>query len=141
MQLVEENLPFLSYEEHSEMRSTEEPRICLPISQTQEQTPIYLPTNSIGMDAQESSSDEIQLVYEKSNNPVHQISQNIETVSVFSNMNTIIRSVVFTCNNISETSSQRFVQFEYKYFLLLFKNSSCIKQEMKHKSITINGSS
>jgi hypothetical protein len=141
VQLVEENLPFLSYEEHSEMRSTEEPRICLPISQTQEQTPIYLPTNSIGMDAQESSSDEIQLVYEKSNNPVHQISQNIETVSVFSNMNTIIRSVVFTCNNISETSSQRFVQFEYKYFLLLFKNSSCIKQEMKHKSITINGSS
>jgi hypothetical protein len=141
VQLVEENLPFLSYEEHSEMRSTEEPRICLPISQTQEQTPIYLPTNSIGMDAQESSSDEIQLVYEKSNNPVHQISQNIETVSVFSNMNTIIRSVVFTCNNISETSSQRFVQFEYKYFLLLFKNSSCIKQEMKHKSITMNGSS
>ncbi len=141
MQLVEENLPFLSYEEHSEMRSTEEPRICLPISQTQEQIPIYLPTNSIGMDAQESSSDEIQLVYEKSNNPVHQISQNIETVSVFSNMNSIIRSVVFTCNNISKTSSQRFVQFEYKYFLLLFKNSSCTKQEMKHKSITINGSS
>ena len=115
-QLVEENLPFLSYEEHSEMRSTEEPRICLPISQTQEQIPIYLPTNSIGMDAQESSSDDIQLVYEKSNNPVHQISQNIETVSVFSNMNTIIRSVVFTCNNISKTSSQRFGSIRIQIF-------------------------
>ena len=105
MQLVEENLPFLSYEEHSEMRSTEEPRICLPISQTQEQIPIYLPTNSIGMDAQESSSDEIQLVYEKSNNPVHQISQNIETVSVFSNMNRIIRSVVLAVSQVQSPIS------------------------------------
>ena len=58
MQLVEENLPFLSYEEHSEMRSIEavneegtyeEHRICLPISQNQEQTPIYLATYSKGI--------------------------------------------------------------------------------------------
>jgi hypothetical protein len=69
--------------------SSEEHRICLPISQNQEETPIYLPSNSMGIDAQESSSDEIQLVYEKFTEPEHQISQNIRNVRVLFNTNTI----------------------------------------------------
>ena len=69
--------------------SSEKHRIFLPISQNQEQTTIYLPTNSMGIDAQESSSDEIQLVYEKSTEPEHQISQNIRNVRVLFNTNTI----------------------------------------------------
>ena len=82
VQLVEENLPFKPYKEHCETRSieavndegsTEGPRIRLPISQNQEKTPIYLLTNSMGIYAQESSSDEIQLVYEKSSKQEHQI--------------------------------------------------------------------
>jgi hypothetical protein len=67
--------------------SSEKHRICLPISQNQEQTTIYLPTNSMGMDAQESSLDEIQLVYEESTKPEHQISQNIGNVRVLLNTN------------------------------------------------------
>ena len=67
--------------------SSEKHRICLPISQNQEQTTIYLPTNSMGMDAKESSSDEIQLVYEESTKPEHQISQNIGNVRVLLNTN------------------------------------------------------
>ena len=98
IQLVEENPPFISYEEHCEMRSigavndegsSEEHRICLPTSQNQEQTPIYLSTNSMGIDAQESSSDEIQMAYEKSTEPEHQISQNIGNVRVLFNTNII----------------------------------------------------
>ena len=73
--------------------SSEERRICLPISQNQEKTPICLSTNSMGMDAQESSSDEIQLVYEKLIKPVHQIRKNIETVRVLFNTNTIINAL------------------------------------------------
>ena len=97
-QLVEEDLPFISYEGHCEKRSieavngegsSEEHRICLPISQNQEETTIYLPSYSMGIDAQESSSDEIQLVYEKSTEPEHQISQNIRNVRVLFNTNTI----------------------------------------------------
>ncbi len=45
--------------------------------------------NSMGIDAQESSSDEIQLVYEKSTEPKHQISQNIRNVRVLFNTNII----------------------------------------------------
>jgi len=67
--------------------SSEEHRICLPTSQNQEQTPIYLPTNSMGRDFQESSLDEIQLVYEESTKPEHQISQNIGNVRVLLNTN------------------------------------------------------
>ena len=69
--------------------SSEEHRICLPTSQNQEQTPIYLSTNSMGIDAQESSSDEIQMAYEKSTEPEHQISQNIGNVRVLFNTNII----------------------------------------------------
>ena len=72
---------------------SEERRICLPISQNQEKTPICLSTNSMGMDAQESSSDEIQLVYEKLIKPVHQIRKNIETVRVLFNTNIIINAL------------------------------------------------
>jgi len=102
VQLVEENLSLISYKEHNEIRSSEaaneykeespeEPRICLPISQNQEQTPIYLRTNSIGIDAQESSSEETQLVNEISTKPEHQIGQNIESVRVLFNTNTITK--------------------------------------------------
>ena len=99
IQLVEENPPFISYEEHSEIRSieavneegtSEEHKICLPISQTQ-QTPIYLSSHSIGIDAQESSSEETQLVNEISTKPEHQIGQNIESVRVLFNTNTITK--------------------------------------------------
>ena len=74
-------------------RSSEEHKICLPISQNQEKTPICLSTNSMGMDAQESSSDEIQLVYEKLIKPVHQIRKNIETVRVLFNTNAVINAL------------------------------------------------
>ena len=47
----------------------------------------------MGMDAQESSSDEIQLVYEKLIKPVHQIRKNIETVRVLFNTNIIINAL------------------------------------------------
>ena len=67
--------------------SSEEHRICLPISQNQEETPIYLPTNSMGIDFQESSSDEIQLDYEKFTKQVHQIGENIGNVRVLLNTN------------------------------------------------------
>ncbi len=99
IQLVEENPPFISYEEHCEMRSigavndegsSEERRICLPISQNQEKTPICLSTNSMGMDVQESYLEEMQLVYEEFTKQVHQIDENIETVRVLFNTNIII---------------------------------------------------
>ena len=99
-QLVEENLPSMSYEGHGEMRSieavsdersSEEPRICLPISQNQEQTPICVLTNSIGIDIQKSSLEEIQLIHEKSTLPEHQIGQNIETVRLLFNTNTMMK--------------------------------------------------
>ncbi len=67
--LVEESLPSISYQEHI-------------LSQNQEQTPIYLLTNSIGTDIQESSLEDIQLIREKSTMPEHQVGQNIETVRV-----------------------------------------------------------
>ena len=76
--LVEESLPSLSYQEHI-------------LSQNQEQTPIYLLTNSIGTDIQESSLEEIQLVHEKSTMLEHQIGQNIETVRVLFNTNTMMK--------------------------------------------------
>ena len=107
IQLVEENPPFISYEEHCEIRSieavndegsSEEHRICLPNYQNQEQTPIYLPTNSMGIDFQESSSDEIQLDYEKFTKQVHQIGENIGTVRVFVNTN-IMKNAFESINN------------------------------------------
>ena len=107
IQLVEENPPFISYEEHCEMRSigavndegsSEEHRICLPISQNQEETPIYLPTNSMGIDFQESSSDEIQLDYEKFTKQVHHVGENIGTVRVFVNTN-IMKNAFESINN------------------------------------------
>ena len=78
--------------------SSEKHRIFLPISQNQEQTPIYLPTNSMGMDAKESSSDEIQLVYEKSTKPKQQVGQNIGNVRVLLNTN-IMRNSLESTNN------------------------------------------
>jgi len=67
----------------NEEGTSEEHRISLPISQTQEQTPIYLPTHSIGMDAQES---------------VHQISLKIEKVRISFITNTI-RNDIESINN------------------------------------------
>ena len=78
--------------------SSEKHRIFLPISQNQEQTPIYLPTNSMGIDAQESSSDEIQLVHEKSTKPKQQVGQNIGNVRVLLNTN-IMRNSLESTNN------------------------------------------
>ena len=73
--------------------SSEERRICLPISQNQEKTPICLSTNSMGMDVQESYLEEMQLVYEEFTKQVHQIDENIETVRVLFNTNIIINAL------------------------------------------------
>ena len=78
--------------------SSEERRICLPISQNQEKTPICLSTNSMGMDAQESSLEAIQLVYEKSTKPKQQVGQNIGNVRVLLNTN-IMRNSLESTNN------------------------------------------
>ncbi len=78
-----------SIEAVNDERSSEEPRICLPISQNQEQTPICVLTNSIGIDIPKSSLEEIQLIHEKS--PEHQIGQNIETVRLLFNTNTMMK--------------------------------------------------
>jgi hypothetical protein len=99
-QLVEENLRFISYKKNCETRSiedvidlgsSEEPRILLPISQNKKQSPIYLTNDSIGIDAEESYLEEIQLVYEESNKQVPQIRQNIETVRVLLKIYTITK--------------------------------------------------
>ncbi len=85
--LYEEKIP-----EHSEIRLIEalnesieelfdEPTVFLPVAL--ERTPISLQTNSMKIDTQElSSSEEIQVVYEKSKNLEPQIGTNIEKVKV-----------------------------------------------------------
>ena len=59
----------------------DEPTVFLPVAL--ERTPISLQTNSMKIDTQElSSSEEIQVVYEKSKNLEPQIGTNIEKVKV-----------------------------------------------------------
>ena len=126
-QLVEENLSSISYEGSGEMRSieavsdersSEEPRICLPISQNQEQTPICVLTNSIGTDIQESSLEEIQLVHEKSYMPEHQVSQNIETVRVLFDKNRKRNANNLKCCVYwQQHSLEDLVRFKCNYFL------------------------
>ena len=66
----------------NEEGTSEEHKLCLPISQTQ-QTPIYLSSHSIGIDAQES---------------VHQISLKMEKVRISFIKNTI-RNDIESINN------------------------------------------
>ena len=126
-QLVEENLPSISYEGSGEMRSieavsdersSEEPRICLPIFQNQEQTPICVLTNSIGIDIQESSLEEIHLIHEKSTMPEHQVSQNIETVRVLFDKNRKRNANNLKCCVYwQQHSLEDLVRFKCNYFL------------------------
>ena len=103
--LVEESLPSLSYQEHI-------------LSQNQEQTPIYLLTNSIGTDIQESSLEEIQLVHEKSYMPEHQVSQNIETVRVLFDKNRKRNANNLKCCVYwQQHSLEDLVRFKCNYFL------------------------
>jgi len=103
--LVEENIQSVSYEEqipeHCETRSVEgvngykeesfeEPRICLPISQNQEQTPTYLRTNSIGIYAQIQEHCEmrsIEVFKEESSEESH--TRSLEQTPISSGINSI----------------------------------------------------
>jgi hypothetical protein len=66
-----------------EDESLEDNIISLPVSQNQVKTPICLRTSSIEIDVQDSSSEEIQVVYEKSKNSEPQVGQNIEKVKFY----------------------------------------------------------
>ena len=90
VQLVEENLPPISYQEqrpeHSEIRSIEALNVSKeesnekPLNMNLVQAPNSLRINSMDMNTQDSYSEEIQVVSEKSLNSKHQVGQNVEKV-------------------------------------------------------------
>ena len=92
VQLVEENLPPISYQEqrpeHSEIRSIEALNVSKeksneePLNMNLVQAPISFQINSMDMNTQDSYSEEIQVVSEKSKNSKHQVGQNVEKVSL-----------------------------------------------------------
>ena len=92
VELVEEDLSSISYEEHSEIGPREalneskvETTICLAVVQSQEQDFIYLRTDLMGKGIQESSSREKQMVDKESFSMTeHRIEQNIEKVRICS---------------------------------------------------------
>ena len=94
VQLVEENLPSISYQEqrpeHSEIRSIEALNVSKeesnekPLNMNLVQAPNSLRINSMDMNTQDSYSEEIQVVSEKSLNSKHQVGQNVEKVRFLS---------------------------------------------------------
>jgi hypothetical protein len=93
-QLVEENLPSISYQEqrpeHSEIRSIEALNVSKeesnekPLTRNLVQAPISLRINSMDINTQDSYSEEIQVVSEKSKNSKLQVGQNVEKVRFLS---------------------------------------------------------
>ena len=91
-QLVVENLPSISYQEqipeHSEIRSIEAVNVSKeksneePLDRYLEQDPISFQINSMDINTQDSYSEEIQAVSEKSLISKHQVGQNVEKVSL-----------------------------------------------------------
>ena len=88
--LDEGNISSISYEEqipeHSEIEAvnvSENESYEEPLIRKIEQTPICVRTSSIEIDVQDSSSEEIQVVYEKSKNSEPQVGQNIEKVKFY----------------------------------------------------------
>jgi len=94
VQLVEENLPSISYQEqrpeHSEIRSIEalnaskEESNEKPLTRNLVQAPNSLRINSMDINTQDSYSEEIQVVSEKSLNSKLQVGQNVEKVRFLS---------------------------------------------------------
>ena len=92
VQLVEENLPPISYQEqrpeHSEIRSIEALNVSKeesnekPLNMNLVQAPNSLRINSMDMNTQDSYSEEIQAVSEKSKN-TEPIGQNMEKVRFY----------------------------------------------------------
>ena len=87
-QLVVENLPSISYQEqipeHSEiiLLESEEESNEEPLTRNLEQAHISFQINSMDINTQDSYSEEIQVVSEKSLNSKHQVGQNVEKVSL-----------------------------------------------------------
>ena len=92
-QLVVENLPSISYQEqipeHSEiiLLESEEESNEEPLTRNLEQAPISFQINSMDINTQDSYSEEIQVVSEKSLNSKHQVGQNVEKVRFLSKKN------------------------------------------------------
>jgi len=94
-QLVVENLP--SYQEripeHSEIRSIEAVNVSReksneePLARNLEQDPISFQINSMNVNKQDSYSEEIQAVSEKSKNTEPQVGQNVEKVRYYQKQN------------------------------------------------------
>ena len=89
-QLVVENLPSISYQEqipeHSEiiLLESEEESNEEPLTRNLEQAHISFQINSMDINTQDSYSEEIQVVSEKSLNSKHQVGQNVEKVRFLS---------------------------------------------------------
>jgi len=89
-QLVVENLPSISYQEqipeHSEiiLLESEEESNEEPLTRNLEQAHISFQINSMDINTQDSYSEEIQAVSEKSLNSKHQVGQNVEKVRFLS---------------------------------------------------------
>ena len=87
-QLVVENLPSISYQEqipeHSEiiLLESEEESNEEPLTRNLEQAHISFQINSMDINTQDSYSEEIQAVSEKSLISKHQVGQNVEKVSL-----------------------------------------------------------
>ena len=97
VQLVEENLPPISYQEqrpeHSEIRSIEALNVSKeksneePLNMNLVQAPISFQINSMVMNTQYSYFEEIQAVSEKSKNTEPQVGQNVEKVRYYQKQN------------------------------------------------------
>ena len=96
-QLVVENLPSISYQEqipeHSEIillesvNVSEEKSNEEPLTRNLEQAPISFQINSMDINTQDSYSEEIQAVSEKSKNTEPQVGQNVEKVRYYQKQN------------------------------------------------------
>jgi hypothetical protein len=146
IQLVEENQPSISYQEqipeHSGILSLESVNVSKdksfeePLTRNLEQAPIPLRINSIEKDAQDSNSDEIQAVSEKSK----KTEPNVEKVRFIISIKIAKKMILIKNLNYKKKSTNKGcikTKKKTKQFVAIFTNSNT-RTKITHIIIAID---